>query len=96
MTMLLEVLAGLVWIMCGVYAYGLCIGYFTGKFSYMKPPYFRAIFIGIFGPMGLLTALVLGNGSLKFKGLSKEERWKEFEKAGFSVLGRDYFEQHHG
>ena len=51
--------------------------------------------MGLFGPIGLLVALVLGRGGFRLVPRSKEERWELFREK-FELLGRDYFERVHG
>ena len=73
------------------------MGDFTKSFPYMKHTRIAAL-MGSLGPFGVFVAIfcsLTDSHKLTFKPkpLSKEERWEEFKKAGFEVLGRDHFER---
>ena len=97
--MIVLILLG--WIVCGAIGYGLYLGEFTREFLYMKHTGAFGSFVFLCGPFGILAATIssiVHNGKLTFrlKSLTKEERWNEFVKIGFGILGRERFERDHG
>lgn len=62
MTYLLLIVAVVVWIGCGVLAYGLNLAYFQGKYPNVRESEDRkfALTVALFGPIGLFVCLVMG------------------------------------
>ena len=81
----------LLWVLCGILAWGYTMGEFSSEW-----PYFNHIniasWMAAFGPVGLGVAYLSGKGEFRLRPMSKEERWEAFHKA-FPALDRSYFEE---
>lgn len=79
----------LVWVVCGVLAYGITLAYFTAKwpqFAYKNRKSNLALLrlMGFSGPFGLIIAFFFSGFckyGLRFKSLSEAESWKAFHDA---------------
>lgn len=81
----------LLWGLSGLAGYGFTMGYFTKRYPAFDHT-FTAMLIAIFGPLGLLAAIIKGDGSFRLKGLTKEERWAEHQRL-WPTLSRAWFEK---
>lgn len=85
-----------VWVTCGILAYGFCLGYFDGEFpqfSYKnrRMRYSLALMLGVMGPMGLLVNVIASESfthGLRWKTLSREESMAAY-KARYPSLPYD-------
>lgn len=80
MHLLLIVLISIGWGICSVFGAAITLHHFTQRY-----PQFNnigiTIFVAVFGPLGLIVALILGHPlGLRFKSMNKAERRKEFER----------------
>lgn len=82
------------WLVCSFLTYGLLLGTFTHRYPYMRNTK-DAIVLSVFGPFGVVVELMLGDFKWRLKPPSKEERWQAFSEE-HGILGRAYFERHHG
>lgn len=58
---MIWLLAGVVlWLVCGVLAFGFTLAYFQARFPRYNH-YGFALFVGIFGPAGLIVAIAKGD-----------------------------------
>ena len=92
----MEIILG--WIVCGAFAYGTTLYYFTRKW-----PQFRhmdiSVFTGVCGPIGLLVSIFFSlaswNVGFKFKPHSRQERWNASQEK-YPGLGYEYFIKYDG
>ena len=55
---------GLIWIVCGIFAYGITYGYFRNKYGEVSSKYadgLLALFFGVSGILGLVMSYFLSN-----------------------------------
>jgi len=86
------------WLACSFVAWGLALGAFTKEFPTRK--HYNLLPLCIVGPLSL-AALIIFRAINRMSGwrivpLTKEQRWEEFLKQGYGILGREYFEEHYG
>lgn len=81
----------LFWIGCSYVDYGLTLGYFTQHWPQESQTGF-AVGMAVFGPAGLVPALMVAPHHWRTKPLTTEERWQAFHEQ-WPSLSRDYFER---
>lgn len=57
-------LLALLWLVCGILTYGLCLGYWQRTYALVAPDYRMvdvgvAVFFGLLGPAGLLFVVIM-------------------------------------
>lgn len=80
-----------VWVVCGIFAYGVTLNSFTTVFPYMNSICI-SVFMGMCGFFGLIISICFGFKSLglRFIPLSREKRYEMFARE--ISLGREYFD----
>jgi len=85
----------IVWVLAGLFNWGLVIGGFTHSHPEFKPPMFFAVMTTILGPWGVLGALIGASMTtgihFRMNPLTKEEAWEAFQKK-YPHLTREFFE----
>lgn len=91
---MLVVLIVVMYLVCSFLGYGSILGGFTEEFSAANH-LVVAIFAAVIGPFGLPWWFVFGSfKNFRLKPLSREERYKEFDKLYGPLLTRKYFEEY--
>ena len=92
--MLIGLIFGLLWIGCGILEYGVSLHEHIFTVGWLRYPW-EFLPFGIFsGPIGLLGTFLMFNEvpfALRFKPLTKEQRWVLYT-ARFPSLDRESFE----
>lgn len=87
--MIIAIIA-VVWVVFGVFAYGLILGDWTH--SYPDQKHYASFFFGIISPAALFPVIyLLATRRLKYfrlRPLSRQQRWSEFERK-FPLLAKE-------
>ena len=93
--MVVFLIVSVVWIACGVIAYGMTLFDFERDFPFFGGHLGIARTMGGFGPVGLLVAILCSHKyGLMFKPYTKEEKW-HFYHARFPPMSYESFEEHY-
>ena len=78
---------GVVWVICGILAYGLTLNEFESQFPFFTGNTSIAWFLGLTGPFGLITALLSHDVplGLRFREIPIEEKHRLHKKKWSSL-----------